>query len=154
MLRRDVIAGSAKRIMIEYVDADGEASSREIMPIWLGGTQSNAKTFNATHLEAHCYTRRSHRTFLLRRIQSVSDPRTGEVFEVAEWFKALQLGDLLPLEGRAPAANETVEPAAASRVGFGPRSIAVAILIGYMIGRLRIIQWLLALSHQKWGRWL
>lgn len=154
MLRRDIIAGSAKRVVIEYVDADGDPSVREIMPSWLGGTQSDATTFNATHLEAHCYLRKGRRTFLLRRIQAISDPRTGEVYDVGDWFRALKVGDIIPLDDGDEAAAGAAEQISPRRFHIGWRMLLGALAAGYAIGRLRVIPWVLALTHQKWGHWL
>lgn len=71
--------------LIEYVDAEQRLSRRRITVqrvSWLGPDDA--------YLFSYCHERQANRTFLLRRVKSVTDMQTGEMFSApVEYFRGV-----------------------------------------------------------------
>ncbi len=153
MVRRDILGGNGAQILIEYRDAEGVDTVREVVPRYVIGDQSARGIFNVTHLEAYCLLRRGNRTFRMERIRSVSDPKTGELFAPGSWLAAQQYGelrDLNDIEGDQDKRNSGLSEN--RRTSW--KVWALVIVAAYMIGRLRVLPWILHVAGQTWGRWL
>lgn len=149
MAFRHVLAQASA--IIDYVDAGGEASTRRIVPQLLSG-DLNGSRLDVTHIDAHCLKAKAGRTFRVDRIRSVCDPDTGEQLALLDWLQRLELGPVQQDE------REALQPATEATPAPRPRSpwrwIVAALLIGYAMGRLRLIHILLVATHLQWGRWL
>ena len=114
-------------------------------------------------IEAFCLMRRAYRTFRIDRIVTVADPATGEVLDLDDLLDEMAAGVVLPSAQKEPS------PPSVRRIGKGMpieaptiqssrlplyRLAAGVLLGGYLVGRLRVLPWLLRLFHQRWGLWL
>lgn len=140
---------SRRRILLDYVDADRKSSHREIVPFELCGEVREGQAF-ATMINAYCLSRRANRSFRVDRIVSVGDAETGEILDTDEWVDHLAAGATFPSEDSDVAGDPPrSEPAR--------RSLAALFwcaVLGYIIGRTRVIGVVLAHFHQHWGVWL
>ncbi len=84
--------GTARPVLLEYVDGIGDQSMRSVMPLAIAINESR-KTPSSTYLQARCSIAKAVRTFRFDRIKSLIDPDDGEVFFVADWLASLQLGN-------------------------------------------------------------
>lgn len=146
MLTWNVDSDGAGRVLIHYVDAQGDRTVREIRPLALEG-HLEGHTFSAQCIEAHCYSAKATRTFRIDRIQELADPRSGEVLDLIPWLQGLPMAG--PLRAEEVEATDAVAP----RRQFW-RWLILALTIGYAIGRFRLIRWGLHAAGKKWGLWL
>lgn len=151
----DVIGG-VRNIIIDYVDGEGVSTTREIIPFQLRGDINDAQKFNITHIEARCLIAKARRTFRVDRLRSIADARTGEEYTLNEWLKTLQIKDPVPIS-LVPAKPELLP----SQIEYiqvlrGPRWrwLIILLLVGYAIGRYRLLRWALKAAGQHWGLWL
>lgn len=154
-IRRAILGDGSRRVLIEYEDAQGVKSERIVVPLALAGNDG-ANIFNAVHLFARCETARAQRTFRLDRIIAMADASTGEVITLRRWLDTLQLGDAEPQEGFEPEAppSEAIVATGRRRRGVGVSWVLLALSTGYLIGRFRLVRWILRSLHQHWGLWL
>lgn len=151
-----VVVGGIRNIIIDYVDGEGASTTREIVPIRLRGDINAAQKFSVTHIDARCLTARAQRTFRVDRLKSIADARTGEELSLNEWLKTLQIKDPVATS-LAPVRSNAVEPQIEYvQVRRGPRWrwLIILLVIGYVIGRYRLIRWALRAAGQHWGLWL
>jgi predicted DNA-binding transcriptional regulator YafY len=140
-----------RKVIIDYVDANGEASRRTIVPLVIAGSFAGGR-LDVLYIEARCLTANATRTFRIDRIQELSDAATGEVLDLLEWARGLEVGPL--------SLADQAEPAEQTTAAVGARSsshlwlLAAALVAGYLIGRFRILHVLLVATHQHWGRGL
>lgn len=92
--RRTKVSGSS--CYIEYADADGNVSSRQITLRRIDGPAGSPQ-----QIGAHCHVREAYRTFRIDRIQTMIDGATGEVLDPVAHCIALQRGGVLKSEDRA-----------------------------------------------------
>lgn len=165
MFRRPIRRGSCPPVLLDYVDGQGERSMRTIAPVAVILKRERVTSPQDLYLEGRCSTAKALRTFRADRIASLADAATGELLNLSAWLDNLQLGEANAFAwptnadaGSSPSVieeNETVEDASwrPSR-WLTARTVAIALVIGYLIGRLRTIRWLLHLFHGHKGLWL
>lgn len=174
-MRYPLRQGTSVPLVLEYADAQGEHSTRTVMPIALVADEVRQSS-SSTYLQARCNTARAVRTFRCDRIISLSDPDTGEIRSAQEWLAELQLVDAEPfqwadetvgeaalLTARDDAAAhdipwrrisrqaELAHPAEAPAHHFPWRAITIALVIGYAVGRLRLAHIVLRYSEIHHG---
>lgn len=147
----NVTTRSAGSVIIRYVDAQGDPSVREIRPIALEG-EFSGKAFKARCVIAHCYSAKATRTFRVDRIQELADAKTGEVRDVNEWIGSLPMSGQ-PRDDVALTSSETFE-IVQPRPTIPWKLLLAVLVIGYAIGRFRLIRWALHAAGKKWGLWL
>lgn len=166
MIRRPVRRGTAVHVSLEYIDGAGDLSRRTVLPLGIITNDIGRTTASATYLHAKCSIAKAPRTFRIDRVQSISDPATGEVIDVIPWLQSLQLGEAKPwtwdddldfMQGGGEEADS--DPGDANPLPSGHswqklKLAGYAGVVGYLIGRLRVIPWLLERFHQHWGLWL
>lgn len=91
---RTEVSGSS--CFIEYADADGEVTKRQITLRRLDGPPGNPQIIGA-----HCHVRDAYRSFRIDRIQLMVDGATGEVLDPIEHCIALQRAGVLKAEDKA-----------------------------------------------------
>lgn len=165
MTRHPLQRGTASALLIEYIDGEGDRSLRRVMPIAIM-TDAVRRSRSATYLQARCSTANAVRTFRFDRIESLSDAETGEVFAAPDWLAALKLGEGRPFawadeaESTSKGEQELSENALAStlpapiKARRAWRAILLAVGIGYLVGRLRLIHLGLRYFHAHHALWL
>ncbi|WP_066651746.1 WYL domain-containing protein [Sphingomonas sp. CCH10-B3] len=150
------VIGGVRNIIVDYVDGEGVASTREIVPFKLRGTINTAQKFKILYIEARCLTAKANRTFRVDRLRSIADARTGEMLSLDDWLKAVQIKDPVAIT-----LDRAVEAPVTPQVEYvqvrrGPRWrwLIILLMIGYVIGRYRLIRWALRAAGQHWGLWL
>lgn len=140
--------GAQRRILIDYIDANGDPSHRQIQPLSLFG-EMDGDNFRVRYISAYCMKARANRSFKSERIQSLFDPNTGEEMELESWLSSLKVAKPVDMTSFA----EEVQLARTSS-SLSLRWIALALLGGYLVGRIRLLKWLFVLIGWKWGYWL
>lgn len=152
MLGCSIRAGSSRALLLEYTDGNGAMTRRTVEPVALLLPDSGKLNLGQSYIYARCRDKRGMRQFRLDRVTALADARTGELLELDAWLDSLQLGPATPWneigEGAAIPALPPARPA--RRV----RWIILALLMGYAIGRLRLIRMLLLALDQHAGLWL
>lgn len=150
ILRR--ITGRAPAVIIEYTDSAGEQSVRQIAPLAIGG-KLNGSEFLAEYVIARCKKARAQRTFRCERIDTIADAKSGELIGLARWLQSLDLAPIEPYELGDELSEPPAEPVQTIvRRGFRLRWVLIALLVGYAIGRWRIIRLVAIAMHWSWGR--
>ncbi len=140
-MNRKISRASATKVLINYIDADGDDTLRKILP---RSVESASDGGSPVYLRAHCYKARAARTFRLDRIQAVADAGTGEVIELADWLRSFDL-EKLPAAFPAEEVQSAVVPQAWSpRLALSQRWRAargylVAMLIGLAVGHWQVL---------------
>ncbi|RUN77302.1 WYL domain-containing protein [Sphingomonas sp. TF3] len=140
-----------RKVIIDYVDANGEESRRTIVPLLIAGSFAGGR-LDVLYVEARCLTAKAKRTFRIDRIRELSDAATGEVLDLLEWARGLEVGPLSLVDEAEPV--EEITSAARVRSPSRLWLVAAMLLAGYLIGRFRILHLLLVATHMHWGRWL
>lgn len=174
MLRRSIDTVQALRMLILYMDGQGDASEREIIPLALVSDRESRGGFRARYMIAHCETARASRTFRLDRIHALADATTGEELNLWTWLNTLPLGPAHdftweetherppgPVRTEAPRAIQVhdivgpdTSPIHATRRKRRWKLILLLFVLGYAIGRLRLIRAVILLTHYRHGLWL
>lgn len=151
MLIRKIKARNSPALLIEYVDGQGAATQRTILPIALLLPDTGKLSPQQSYLYARSEDGRGLRQFRLDRLGSIADPRTGESLDLSAWIDGLRLEKAEPWrEAESEPAPTPLAATKASRL----RLLALASLGGYLIGRLRLIPMLLRWLDVQSGRWL
>ncbi len=161
-----------RRLFLVYNDMFGADSQREIMPTGFAGVRIKRRASGdiddtVEKILAYCFLRKEARTFNIASIKGLADAETGEtISDPQRWAEE----NYNPIGGYSPARNAS-EP---QSLPPGPRplptpeaeavvpiprwgkakAIMWSLLVGYLIGRTRVIPWVLGLLNQHWGRWL
>lgn len=151
MTRR--VVGRPGPVVIEYSDAEGEDSTREIVPLEVGGNAHNDEFF-VTYLIAQCRQARARRTFRIDRIRSIANAATGEVIELSSWVRSLELGPVEPGDRKPVESGNHDNGRREQRFGLKKRWVIVALLVGYAIGRWRLARMVALMLHWHWARWI
>lgn len=155
MLSQAIARGTAP-VLIDYVDAQGATSRRTVAPVALILPDSGRPKHDNSYLYARCSSARRMRQFRLDRIQAVADPRSGELYpNVAAWLDTVQVGPVEPWGDVAapnPPADAAIQYVTVEVTRWRP--IIATLLLGYAIGRLRLIPMILQALDLGWGSWL
>lgn len=149
MLKREIV-GRSDLLLIEYVDGAGASSSREVLPLSLEGEDTSPTRFEPSYLEAFCHLRNDHRTFRLDRIRSIGSATTGEMLDLPTWLNSLRLGPPVQIDEQH---TEEFDEQPVIR-GWGWRWLIGALLVGYALGRWRMVSRILTEFGFSWGKWL
>lgn len=68
-------------VLIRYKDAKGAASDRVVTVRRLVAIAGEGGMVQIDRIVGRCHTRKAERTFLLKRIEGMADPETGEVID-------------------------------------------------------------------------
>lgn len=150
------LLGRRRNIIVDYVDGEGEATTREIAPFALRGTVGATGRYKVTHIEARCLTAKARRTFRIDRVRAMADALTGEEISIERWLATLDTAEPV-LVTSEPTERPTSDPQIEYvEVRRGPRWrwLIILLLVGYAIGRYRLIRWALRAAGQHWGLWL
>lgn len=151
MLTWNVDARRAAHVIIRYVDAQGDLSVREILPLALEGSVEG-KTFNAEYILSHCYLAKASRTFRIDRIRELADAKSGEILDLIEWLGSLPMTGPPQSAEAAPADADAITPE--KRAPLRWKLLVLIFVIGYAIGRFRLIRLALHAAGKHWGLWL
>lgn len=150
------LIGRVRKILIDYVDVNGVATTREIVPFMVRGEIGESQTLIVTHVHARCLTAKARRTFRVDRIEAMEDSETGETLTLLPWLRSLEMGAPIPTKLDAPV-HDTSEPQIEYvEIRRGPRWrwLIILLVVGYVIGRYRLIRWALRAAGLHWGLWL
>ncbi|WP_375382277.1 WYL domain-containing protein [uncultured Sphingomonas sp.] len=154
MTRHPLRRGTATAVLLEYVDGKDDRSLRTVMPLAIL-VGDGKRTLANTYLQARCSVAKATRSFRLDRVQDMSDPKTGEVFTPIDWMATLNLSEGQPFTWAEDADERPATPSIVPTSRWLVWRVALcAVVIGYLIGRLRLLHAVLHLFGVHQARWL